>query len=148
MGFGPPAPPPLWIHTSVSSTLLVTKYKRKQIRLDLSKRICLRLYFIACCSMILAFSMSDHLELQILSPSLHNQSVHMQTTKKKTQIRPRGYKLFSCFTQLSTKFFLLINVKMPTIVGILTFISKINTASEKVKARNFLFVGIIVFMNS
>ena len=53
-------------------------------------------------------------------------------------IRPRSYKLFSCSTQLSTKFILLINVKMPTIVGILTFISKINTTSETFKARNFL----------
>ena len=32
---------------------------------------------------------------------------------------------------------MLINVKMPTIVGILTFISKINTTSERLKARNF-----------
>ena len=30
---------------------------------------------------------------------------------------------FSCSTQLSMKFFLLINIKMPTIVGILTFMS-------------------------
>ena len=30
-------------------------------------------------------------------------------------------KLFSCSTQFSMKFFLLINVKVPTIVGILTF---------------------------
>ena len=35
-------------------------------------------------------------------------------------------KLFSCSAQLSQKFILLINVKMPTIVGILTFISRIN----------------------
>ena len=35
-------------------------------------------------------------------------------------------KLFSCSTQQSMKFILLINVKMPTIVGILTFISRIN----------------------
>ena len=55
-------------------------------------------------------------------------------------------KLFSCSTQLSMKFILLINVKMPTIVGILTFISMINT-SERLKARNF-FVGILVFMSS
>ena len=41
-------------------------------------------------------------------------------------------------TQLSTKFILLINVKMPTIVGILTFISMINTTSEIFKARSFL----------
>ena len=46
-------------------------------------------------------------------------------------------KLFSCSTQLSTKFILLINVKMPSIVGILTFISMINTTSERLKARNF-----------
>ena len=39
--------------------------------------------------------------------------------------------------QLSTKFILLKNVKMPTIVGILTFISMINTTSEKLKLRNF-----------
>ena len=31
---------------------------------------------------------------------------------------PEVIKLFSCSTQLSIKFFLLINVKMPTIVGI------------------------------
>ena len=98
--------------------------------------------------MILAFSMSDHLELQILSPSMHNQSVHMQTTTKKTKIRPRGYELFSCSTQLSTKFILLINVKMPTIVGILTFISKINTASEKLKQETSYLSGVIVFMSS
>ena len=37
---------------------------------------------------------------------------------------PRGYKtFFSCSTQLCMKFFLLINVKMPTIVNILTFMS-------------------------
>ena len=35
-------------------------------------------------------------------------------------------KLFSCSAQLRLKFILLINVKMPTIVGILTFISRIN----------------------
>ena len=59
---------------------------------------------------------------------------------------PEVVKLFSCSTQLSTKFILLINVKMPTIVGILTFISRIfvgiltfisriNTTSESSKAR-------------
>ena len=38
-----------------------------------------------------------------------------------------------CSTQLSTKFILLINVKMPTIVGILTFICRINTSYESLK---------------
>ena len=50
---------------------------------------------------------------------------------------PEVIKLFSCSTQLSTKFILVINVKMPTIVGILTFISMINTTSERLEATNF-----------
>ena len=58
--------------------------------------------------------------------------------------RPRGYKTFPCSTQLSTKFILLINVKMPTIVGILTFISMINTTSEWLKARHFLICWYLV----
>ena len=41
--------------------------------------------------------------------------------------RPQGYKTFSCSTQLSMKFFLLINVKMPTIVGVLTFMNRKNS---------------------
>ena len=55
---------------------------------------------------------------------------------------PRGYKTFLCSTRLSMKFILLINVKMPTIVGISTFISRIITSyeSESLKERNtYLF---------
>ena len=39
---------------------------------------------------------------------------------------PEVIKLFSCSTQLSMKFFLLIIVKMPTVVGILTRMSRKN----------------------
>ena len=39
-------------------------------------------------------------------------------------------KLFSYTIQVSMKFILLINVKMPTIVGIFTLMSRINTTSE------------------
>ena len=46
-------------------------------------------------------------------------------------------EFFSYSTQLSMKFILLINVKMPTIVGILTFISMINTTSERLETRKF-----------
>ena len=49
-------------------------------------------------------------------------------------------KLFPCSTLLSTNFILLINVKMPTIVGILTLISMINTTSVKIRARNFFLI--------
>ena len=51
----------------------------------------------------------------------------------------RGHKTYSCSTQLSTKFILLINVKIPTYVVIFTFISMKNTTSERLKARN-LFI--------
>ena len=54
-------------------------------------------------------------------------------------------ELFLCSTQLNTKFILLINVKMPTIVGILTFISMINTAFERLKVRNFFICGYCSF---
>ena len=50
---------------------------------------------------------------------------------------PKVIKLFSYSTQLSMKFILLINVKMSTIDGILTFISMINATYERLKARNF-----------
>ena len=50
---------------------------------------------------------------------------------------PEVIKLFSYSNQLSNQFILLINVKMPTIVDILTFISMINTTPERPKARNF-----------
>ena len=39
---------------------------------------------------------------------------------------------------MSMKFIMLINVKTPTIVGILTFISMINTRSVSLKAFKFL----------
>ena len=37
---------------------------------------------------------------------------------------------------MSMKFILLINVKMPTIVGMLTFISMIKTSLDSLKSRN------------
>ena len=57
-------------------------------------------------------------------------------------------KFFTCSTQLSTKFILLINVKMPTIVGILIFISMIYTTSERLKSRNFFICSFLVVMSS
>ena len=50
----------------------------------------------------------------------------MSKKKKKHRPGPEVIKLFSCSAQLSLKFILLIIVKMPTIVGILTFMSRIN----------------------
>ena len=74
------------------------------------------------------------------SPFLKNKllrnTIRLSNSLDPNQARPEVIKLFPCSTQLSTKFILLINVKMP-IVGILTFISMINTKSERLKARNF-----------
>ena len=50
---------------------------------------------------------------------------------------PQGHKNFSCSTQLSMNLIMLINVKMPTIVGILGFMSMIDAVSERLKAINF-----------
>ena len=56
---------------------------------------------------------------------------------------PEVIKLFSYSTQLSMKFFLLINIKMPTIVGILIFISRknfmLNSAVQE-KSLNWLYL--------
>ena len=50
-----------------------------------------------------------------------------ESVMKQWLLGPEVIKHFSCSTQLSMKIFLLINVKMPTIVGILTFISVKNS---------------------
>ena len=59
-------------------------------------------------------------------------------------------QLFTCSTHLLMKFIMLINVKMPTVVGILTFIGRINITSESFKQEkiiistmyNFTFDGL------
>ena len=61
---------------------------------------------------------------------------------------PEVIKLFPCSTPPSKKFILLINVKMPTIVGILTFISMINTTFERLRAQNFFIPQYLVVISS
>ena len=71
--------------------------------------------------------------------------VHYQSAKRFNQDQnqgsvgpgPRGYKTFSMLNSAEHEIYPAHNVKMPTIVGILTFISMINTISERLKARNF-----------
>ena len=48
------------------------------------------------------------------------------------------FKLFSCKAELSRKFFLLMNIKMPTIVGILISISRKNSCSTEWSMKNVL----------
>ena len=58
---------------------------------------------------------------------------------------PEIIKLFSCSTQLSMKFILLKSVKMPTIVGILTFISMINIPSKCFKQDKLVIFQYFTF---
>ena len=53
--------------------------------------------------------------------------VYLFAKQSQRGIWSHGYKTFLCSTQLSMKIFLLMNVQMPTIVGILTFMSKKNS---------------------
>ena len=57
---------------------------------------------------------------------------------------PEVIKLFSCSTQLSLKFYLLINVKMATLVGILTFMSGKNNIVGLFEPKNAEFLGIFI----
>ena len=56
-------------------------------------------------------------------------------------------KLFSCSIQLSMKFFRLINVKMPTIVGILTFMSRKNSIPGLSEPKEAEFLDIFILMS-
>ena len=65
---------------------------------------------------------------------------------------PEVINLFPCSNELSMNFILLINVKMPTIVGILTFISRINTLKtppppqkKRKKNQHFSFYELLKF---
>ena len=53
----------------------------------------------------------------------------------------------SCSIQLSTNFFLLINVKMPTIVGILTFMSRKDNILGLSEAEHADFLDTFIHMS-
>ena len=59
------------------------------------------------------------------------------------EIWPQGYTTFSCSTQVSMKIFLLINAKMPTIVGILAFISRKNSILGLLESKKLLFLAFL-----
>ena len=86
--------------------------------------------------------------ISVNSISAHVVSTSEETNTSSTATGKSSFHmarvLFPCSTQLSMKLNMLINVKMPTIVGILTFISMINITSENFK----VFFSILVFMSS
>ena len=65
----------------------------------------------------------------------------MQTDKQGPEVKK---KHFSCATQLSMNFFLLINVKMRTIVGILTFMNEENGILGLSEPKNAEFLDIFI----
>ena len=87
---------------------------------------------LACSADLLVHPFSD--QHHCMSSSLQNLLKHTDLNHDTTS-GLKVIKLFSSSTQLSMKFIMPLNVKMPTILGILTFISMINTATECFKAR-------------
>ena len=62
---------------------------------------------------------------------------------------PQGYKTFFVLNSTEHRIYLAHNVKMPTIVGILTFMSMIQHLRDlKLPVEASLFVSILVFMSS
>ena len=64
--------------------------------------------------------------------------------KVHTESWPWGYKTFFMLNSAENKIYPAHNVKRP-IVGILTFMSRINTTSERLKARNLFICGYFSF---
>ena len=62
--------------------------------------------------------------------------------------RPRGYKTFFVLNSAEYEFFLLINVEMPTIVGILTFMSGKNIILDLSEPIIAVFYDIILLMST
>ena len=60
------------------------------------------------------------------------------TTQYMTRSGPKVIKPFSNSTQLSKKIIMLINVKLPTIVGILTLMSMMINASSGLESKKSL----------
>ena len=55
--------------------------------------------------------------------------------------------MLKCQQMLAFQLSMLINVKMPTNVGILTFINMMNTTSESLKEKKMsLFFSILIFL--
>ena len=80
------------------------------------------LYMAACIMTVKLSNSNEYMyHLMILSEKGSQNAIYISKLTG-----PEVIKLFSCSAQLRLKFILPINVKMPTIVGILTFISMIN----------------------
>ena len=89
-------------------------------------------------------SVKYHSERHIIKYSVTKQSKGSNGDPKPG---PEVIKLFSCLTQLSLKFPLLINMKMPTIVGIFIFISRKKSWSAMFSKNEFVIVSKLKFIS-
>ena len=78
---------------------------------------------------------------------IHSRKKAVPTMQIYSTIVNTDYKTFSMLNSAEHKIYHA-HVRMPTIVGILTFISMINTTSARLKAITSSFVGIFVVMSS
>ena len=69
------------------------------------------------------------------------------STRGKQNPGPEVINRILCFTQLSMKFLLIINVKMPTTVGILTFMSMKNSIKGLSEPKKTEFLDIFILMS-
>ena len=76
---------------------------------------------------------------------IDTQHLHIQPT---SHSMPWGYKTFFMLNSADHEILMLINVKMPVINGILTFISMINTTAERLQERHFFICRYLGFMSS
>ena len=85
-------------------------------------------------------TIKNHKSAVSLQEDLQTDESRVSRVRSQVKPGPEVIKLFSCSTQLSMKFIMLINNKMPTIVGILIFMNMISTTSEILKGRKiFIF---------
>ena len=80
---------------------------------------------------------------------VNHEKLHIVSANKRTAGTKTGPEVIknSCSTHMSMKIFLLINVKVPTIIGILTFMSRKNSIpgkSEPEEAGFFVYVFILM----
>ena len=101
----------------------VNVYLHAKMRLNIHKKI---------------FPISNRKFIQALDKQHVNMSYlgcavcHNKQCRNRSGLKVKN--LFSCSTQMSMKSILLLNIKMPTVVGILIFINRINRKSVSFKA--------------
>ena len=81
-----------------------------------------------------------------MAPKLKDKISCFETITVRRYQAPRLKNFFPCSTQLSMKFFQLINVKMPTFVGILTFISRKHSILGLSESKKAEFLDIFLYL--